>query len=81
MPRKKRKPDETKNDLEYLRLEMQALGLKEKQADGIIFESLSGRAWSDLNEAEKSQVAHSLHKRIIFLRKFLVTLSCPTCQR
>lgn len=72
----KKRPD----ILECLCLEMLALGLKRKQVDRIVADSLSGRVWNDLSEAEQAQIASSLQKRIIFFRKLLITLSCPTCQ-
>ncbi|MCL6634752.1 MAG: hypothetical protein K6T29_03155 [Peptococcaceae bacterium] len=70
-----------KNDtLEYLRLEMLALGLKKEQADRIIDQSLSGRDWGDLNDDEKNKIAVALQERINLTRRFLAFLSCPDCQ-
>lgn len=68
------------NVLDCLRLEMLALGLKGEQADRIINQSLSGRAWEDLNDEEKTMAAVSLQERINFARKFLAFLSCPDCR-
>lgn len=65
--------------LDCLRLEMLALGLKREQAERIIDQCLSGRAWGDLNDEEKTKIAVSLQERINFARKFLAFLSCPNC--
>lgn len=72
---------ERADDLGRLRLEMQALGLKNEQIDRIIGESLSGRAWVDLNAPQKDQAVNSLQRRIDFLRKLLIATSCHNCHR
>lgn len=73
------KSKKQQDTLEYLSLEMLALGLKRKQIDRIIADSLSGMEWKDLSEAEKIRVVFSLRKRISFLKKLLISMSCPTC--
>jgi len=75
------KSKKQQDTLEYLSLEMLALGLKRKQIDRIIADSLSGMEWKDLSEAEKTRVFFSLRKRISFLKKLLISLSCTDACR
>lgn len=68
-------------ELLTIQIKMKALGLAETQIQSILRESLGGRIWSELGQAEKKEILDSLEKRIAFARNFLRFLACEDCYK
>jgi len=63
-------------ELNKIKLKMKALGFSQQQIETIIEKTLSGKRWEEMNDSEKQQILQSMNERIIFVRKFLQSISC-----
>ena len=66
-------------EFDEIKLKMKALGFSQQQIESTISKTLSGKCWNTMSNSEKQQILQSINERIVFVRRFLQTISCNNC--